>query len=73
MGNIRPTAGAVLFLLWRGYCTFAIGHAHDNEVARACDRGERFDERVKLFQWWGKQLAAAKRGATIILLKTKAA
>lgn len=39
----------------------ALDHAHDNEVARAYDRGERFDERVKLFQWWGKQLAAAQR------------
>ena len=51
----------------------ALDHAHDNEVARAYDRGERFDEHVKLFQWWGKQLAAAQRGATVIPLKTKAA
>ena len=51
----------------------ALDHAHDNEVARAYDRGERFDERMKLFQWWGKQFAAAQRGATVIPLKTKAA
>lgn len=51
----------------------ALDHAHDNEVARAYDRGERFDERIKLFQWWGKQLSAAQRGATVILLTTKAA
>ena len=51
----------------------ALDHAHDNEVARAYDRGERFEDRVKLFNWWGKQLAAAQRGATIIPLKTKAA
>lgn len=51
----------------------ALDHVHDNEVARAYDRGERFDERVKLFQWWGKQLAAAQRGAAVIPLKTKAA
>lgn len=51
----------------------ALDHAHDNEVARAYDRGERFDERIKLFQWWGKQLSAAQRGATVIPLTTKAA
>lgn len=51
----------------------ALDHAHDNEVARAYDRGERFDDRVKLFQWWGKQLAAAQCGATVIPLKSKAA
>lgn len=57
----------------RDVVELALDHAHDNEVARAYDRGERFDERVKLFQWWGAQLAAAQRGATIIPLKTKAA
>ncbi len=57
----------------RDVVELALDHAHDNEVARAYDRGERFSERVKLFDWWGKQLAAAQRGATIIPLKTKAA
>lgn len=57
----------------RDVVELALDHAHDNEVARAYDRGERFGERVKLFQWWGKQLAAAQRGATIIPIKTKAA
>lgn len=46
----------------------ALDHAHDNEVARACDRGERFTQRVELFNWWGEQLAAAQRGAKIIPL-----
>lgn len=57
----------------RDVVELALDHVHDNEVARAYDRGERFDERVKLFQWWGAQLAAAQRGATIIPLKTKVA
>lgn len=57
----------------RDVVELALDHAHDNEVARAYDRGERFDERVKLFQWWGEQLAIAQRGATIIPLKSKAA
>jgi len=57
----------------RDVVELALDHAHDNEVARAYDRGERFDDRIKLFQWWGKQLAAAQRGATIIPLKAQAA
>lgn len=57
----------------RDVVELALDHVHDNEVARAYDRGERFDERVKLLDWWGKQLAIAQRGATIIPLKTKAA
>jgi len=57
----------------RDVVELALDHAHDNEVARAYDRGERFEERIKLLRWWGTQLAAAQRGATIIPLKTKAA
>ena len=57
----------------RDVVELALDHVHDNEVARAYDRGERFDERVKLLDWWGKQLAIVQRGATIIPLKTKAA
>ncbi|MBU6994262.1 hypothetical protein [Ferrovum myxofaciens] len=40
-------------------------------ASKRCD--ERFADRVKLFQWWGKQLAAAQRGATVIPLKNKVA
>lgn len=36
------------------------------------DRGERFTQRVELFNWWGEQLAAAQRGAKIIPLPGKA-
>lgn len=57
----------------RDVVELALDHAHDNEVARAYDRGERFDERIKLFNWWGEQLSAAQRGATVIPLKTKTA
>lgn len=57
----------------RDVVELALDHAHDNEVARAYDRGERFDGRIKLFQWWGTQLAAAQRGATVIFLPPKAA
>lgn len=57
----------------RDVVELALDHAHDNEVARAYDRGERFDERTKLFKWWGKQLTAAQQGAIVIPIKTKIA
>jgi len=57
----------------RDVVELALDHAHDNEVARAYDRGERFEKRVKLLKWWGSQLASAQRGAMIIPLRTKAA
>jgi len=55
----------------RDVVELALDHAHDNEVARAYDRGERFDERIKLLNWWGKHLAAAQQGAKIIPLPSK--
>jgi integrase len=59
----------------RDVVELALDHAHDNAVARAYDRGERFTQRVQLFNWWGEQLAAAQRGAKIIPLpgRTKTA
>ena len=36
---------------------------HDCEVALAYDRGERFDQRVELFNWWGRQLSMAEGAA----------
>ncbi len=52
----------------RDVVELALDHAHDNEVARAYDRGERFTQRVQLFNWWDEQLAAAQCGAKIIPL-----
>ena len=52
----------------RDVVELALDHAHDNEVARAYDRGERFTQRVELLNWWGEQLTAAQRGAKIIPL-----
>ena len=52
----------------------ALDHIHDNDVARAYDRGERPQQRVKLMTWWGDQLAQAQRGAEVVpLAKGKAA
>ena len=55
----------------RDVVELALDHAHDNEVARAYDRGERFSQRVELFNWWGDQLSAAQRGAKIIPMSGK--
>lgn len=52
----------------RDVVELALDHSHDNEVVRAYDRGERFTQRVELFNWWGMQLAAAQRGAKVIPL-----
>lgn len=57
----------------RDVMELALDHVHDNEVAHAYDRGERFDDRIKLFNWWGKQLADVQRGAAVIPLKSKTA
>jgi integrase len=38
----------------------ACDREHDSEVALAYDRGERFDQRVELFNWWGLQLSMAE-------------
>lgn len=51
----------------------ALDHAHDNDVARAYDRGERFTQRIELYHWWGRELVAAQRGAKIIPLSAMAA
>ena len=56
----------------RDVVELALDHAHDNEVARAYDRGERFTQRVQLFNWWGDQLTAAQRGAKIVTMTIKA-
>jgi hypothetical protein len=42
-----------------------LDHIHDNEVARAYDRGERLQQRIELALWWDKQLGRAERGADI--------
>lgn len=52
----------------------ALDHIHDNDVARAYDRGERLQQRVKLMAWWGEELSQAQRGAEVVpLTKGKAA
>lgn len=51
----------------RDVVELALDHVHDNEVARAYDRGERFTQRIELFRWWGERLAAAQKEAKVTL------
>ena len=55
----------------RDVVELALDHAHDNAVARAYDRGERFTQRIELFNWWGNLIATAQHGAKIIQLPGK--
>lgn len=55
----------------RDVVELALDHVHDNEVARAYDRGERFERRIELFNWWGERLATAGWGAEVIVLPHK--
>ena len=55
----------------RDVVELALDHAHDNEVARAYDRGERFEQRIELYQWWDFQLSNAQKGAKIIPMTGK--
>jgi integrase len=52
----------------RDVVELALDHAHDNEIARAYDRGERFAQRVELLNWWGERLSTAQLGARVIPL-----
>lgn len=54
----------------RDVVELTLDHAHDDEVARAYDRGERFTQRIALFNWWGEQLISAQQGAKILPLNS---
>ena len=53
----------------RDVVQISLDHVHDNEVALAYDRGDRFDQRVDLFNWWGNKLTTAQSGAKIIPIR----
>ena len=44
----------------------ATDHTHDSDVALAYDRGERFAQRIELFNWWSAQLVEAQAGAKVV-------
>jgi integrase len=47
----------------------ALDHEPRNEVARAYDRGERLEERIRLMTWWDTQLVAAEHQTTPLVAK----
>ena len=53
----------------RDVVELTLDHIHDNEVARAYDRGQRMTQRVALMRWWGEQLSQAQRGGVVIPIK----
>lgn len=53
----------------RDVVELALDHVHDTEVARAYDRGERMDERLRLMRWWDAVLRGDSRSAAEIVNK----
>jgi integrase len=53
----------------RDVVELTLDHIHDNEVARAYDRGERLKERIRLSNWWADELAKAQRGGEVVRIK----
>jgi len=51
----------------------ASDRSHDCEVALAYDRGERFDQRIALFNWWAQQLSIAEGVTARSITNQKAA
>lgn len=45
-----------------------LSHAEKNEVRRAYLRGEHWDERVAMLQWWADDLDRLKQGGTVLRL-----
>lgn len=46
----------------RDVVELTLDHVHDNQTARAYDRGERWAERCKLMAWWNAELNTAQYG-----------
>lgn len=46
-----------------------LDHVHDNAVARAYDRGERWVERVRLMEWWDAQLEPIQKDPSVLPLR----
>jgi integrase len=38
----------------------ALDHVHDSATVRAYDRGDRYQQRVRLYEWWGDLLSTAE-------------
>lgn len=46
----------------------ALDHVHGGKVRLAYDRGERWDKRRELMEWWARELSVATDGAEVIRL-----
>jgi integrase len=57
----------------RDAVNLTLDHIHDNEVARAYDRGKRLDQRIALMHWWDTNLTTAQHGGTVIPLRATGA
>jgi integrase len=47
----------------------ALAHQEEDEVRRAYARGEHWDERVRMAQWWADHLDMLRQGAKVIPMK----
>lgn len=67
--GFRATASTVLnqSLLWHpDVIERQLAHVEANDVRRAYDRGEHWDERVKMMDWWADHLDALREGGKVI-------
>ncbi|UZF93172.1 tyrosine-type recombinase/integrase [Bosea sp. NBC_00550] len=51
----------------------ALAHQDKDEVRRAYARGEHWDERLEMAQWWGDHLDVLRTGAKVISMKPASA
>lgn len=49
-----------------------LAHVEANDVRRAYDRGEHWDERVKMMNWWADHLDALREGGKVIAMVREA-
>ncbi|QJP14647.1 integrase arm-type DNA-binding domain-containing protein [Starkeya sp. ORNL1] len=69
--GFRATASTILnqTLKWHpDVIERQLAHVEGNDVRRAYDRGDHWDERVKMMAWWADHLDALRTGAKVIPL-----
>ena len=48
-----------------------LAHVEKDAVRRTCARGEHWDERVKMMQWWADHLGTLRKGGEVVDFKPK--
>lgn len=69
--GFRATASTILnqSLKWHpDVIERQLAHVEGNDIRRAYDRGDHWDERVKMMAWWADHLDALRTGAKAISL-----